>query len=88
MGRPNNSLANIKLPGENVQRPIIPYAISVSSSNTHQVTLPQTLNHDDTFALKDSINTFTEQNIFGKYIEVQDDGSDDQGTPRPENIYN
>lgn len=27
MSRPNNSLAKIKVPGENVQRPIIPYAV-------------------------------------------------------------
>lgn len=88
MGKPNNSLANIKLPGENVQRPIIPYAIGVNSSNNYQVTLPQRLNHDDTFVLKDFINNFTAQNIFSKYIEVRDDGSDDQESPRPDNIYN
>ena len=87
MSKPNNSLANIKLPGENTQRPIVPYAIGVSSSNNYQATIPN-ISSDQTIALLGVRNVFTEHNIFSKYIEVQDDGSDSQQTPRPENIYN
>ena len=41
MSKPNNSIANIKLPGENSQRPIVPYAVGYSSNNSYQATLPQ-----------------------------------------------
>lgn len=51
MGKPNNSLAKIKLPGENVQRPIIPYAVS---DGTYLASVP-TMTKDETLALASNI---------------------------------
>ena len=56
MSRPNNSIGKIKLPGENTERPIVPYAIGVSNSNTYQAILPQ-LTKDATIALTSDIPT-------------------------------
>lgn len=56
MSRPNNSIGKIKLPGENTERPIVPYAIGVSNSNTYQATLPE-LTKDATIALTSDIPT-------------------------------
>lgn len=56
MGRPNNSLANIKLPGENVQRPIIPYAVS---DGTYLASVP-TMTEDKPLALQIDIVDLTE----------------------------
>lgn len=56
MSRPNNSIGKIKLPGENIERPIVPYAIGVSNSNTYQAILPQ-LTKDATIALTSDIPT-------------------------------
>lgn len=56
MSRPNNSIGKIKLPGENTERPIVPYAIGVSNSNTYQAILPQ-LTEDATIALTSDIPT-------------------------------
>ena len=50
MARPSNSIANIKLPGENTQRPIVPYAVGVSKNNSYQAILP-TLIADDTIVI-------------------------------------
>ena len=50
MARPSNSIANIKLPGENTQRPIVPYAVGVSKNNSYQAILP-TLTADDTIVI-------------------------------------
>lgn len=56
MGRPNNSLANIKLPGENTQRPIIPYAVS---DGTYLASVP-TMTEDKPLALQIDIVDLTE----------------------------
>ena len=53
MSRPANSIANIKLPGENTQRPIVPYAVSVSTNETAQAVLPAISN--DEYIVVDSI---------------------------------
>lgn len=39
MSRPNNSIGKIKLPGENVERPLVPYALGYSSNNNYQATI-------------------------------------------------
>ena len=56
MSRPNNSIGTVKLPGEDTKRPIVPYAIGVSDSNTYQAILPQ-LTKDATIALTSDIPT-------------------------------
>lgn len=39
MSKPTNSIARVQLPGENEQRPIIPYAVGYSGDNDYQATL-------------------------------------------------
>ncbi len=56
MPKPNNSIANIKLPGENTQRPIIPYSIS---DGTHVATVPQ-MTQDSELALRIDIIDLTQ----------------------------
>ncbi len=41
MAKPNNSIGKIKLPGENVERPLVPYALGYSNTNSYQATLPE-----------------------------------------------
>ena len=50
MARPINSIAKVKLPGENTQRPIVPYAVSVDTNNTAQAVLPA-ISSDDTIVV-------------------------------------
>lgn len=50
MSKPNNSIAKIKVPGENEQRPIIPYAVGVNGENPYQAVLPE-LDEDETIAV-------------------------------------
>lgn len=65
MSKPNNSIANIKLPGENSQRPIIPYSVTWASNSSYQVTLPSyTPNRDDTFITSNADNDFYGRNYF------------------------
>lgn len=65
MSKPNNSIANIKLPGENSQRPIIPYSVTWASNSSYQVTLPSyTPNSDDTFITSNANNSFYGSNYF------------------------
>jgi len=69
MAKPTNSIANIKMPGENTQRPIVPYAIAVGGSNVYQATLP-TLSGDTQLVTTsenhtiDGLITFTNDNSF------------------------
>ena len=59
MPKANNSIAKIKLPGENTERPIIPYAIAVGGSNPYQAALPE-LEEDATLGLQIEIDDLTE----------------------------
>lgn len=59
MAKPNNSIANIKLPGDSTARPIIPYALSKSGSS-YQATLP-TLEKDSEIALRIDIVDLTSE---------------------------
>ena len=54
-GKPNNSIGKVKLPGENVQRPIIPYAVS---DGTHLAAVPQ-MEEDKPLALQIDIVDLT-----------------------------
>lgn len=96
MSRPNNALAKIKLPGENDQRPIIPYAIGFEVSDgeggytpgSYIAKLPN-LSQDTYIATLHTKNVFFKEQIFTKYIAVWDsDQSETPAVPRPSNIYN
>lgn len=75
MSRPNNSLAKIKVPGENVQRPIIPYAVGYEVEDEYNpgsyipgdyiATLP-ILTEDSTIALKSDIPSVLETGVSNK----------------------
>lgn len=59
MAKPNNSIAKVKLPGENVERPIVPHALSKSGS-AYQATLPD-LDKDSEIALRIDIVDLTQE---------------------------
>jgi len=68
MSKPNNSLANIRLPGDasNVKRPIVPYYVGVSENNNYVATLP-TLESDDTIVTTNTAQTITGKKAFNYY---------------------
>ncbi len=74
MSKPTNSIAKVQLPGENEQRPIIPYAIGKSADNNYQATIEETLTADRYLQLKperkqfsDTIGT-TGRHYFGEIV--------------------
>lgn len=56
MAKPNNSIAKIKLPGENTQRPIVPYGLT---DGTYYITLPSLNNDNGKIAVSSLDNNFT-----------------------------
>lgn len=74
MSRPNNSIGKIKLPGENVERPLIPYALGYSSSNSYQATLPE-LTADAVIALQSDVPTNLKNGSTIGSLEQKHDGS-------------
>ena len=62
MAKPNNSLANIKLPGENERRPIIPYKVS---DGTNVATAPNMGGVDQELAYRNDLTSKLDKDNFG-----------------------
>ena len=80
MAKPNNSIAKIKLPGEDTQRPIVPYGLT---DGTSYATVP-TMSADSSIIVEYPSKTQVIRNhqlILSTYLTIFSDGIDNLDNP-------